>query len=119
MDHLLRPCDSRPNVTRMRVCFIAAAILFATAGGVVLVVFSEPFGRCCLRGRDHPRGIFLPDEDTGVAHAVTAGSDGIGGPHATHGMQGQEWEESRGKDALVSHGTASCSSNQVVKERTT
>ena len=107
MGHPLRPCDSKPECAWMRrACCIPAAIFFATAGGVVLAVFSEPFERSWLLGpRHYLLGNILPNEDAGVVGAVAAGTNGLGVSHA-RGMQDRQWKERRGNETLVSPTTA-------------
>lgn len=85
----------------MRMCFITAVLVFATAGSVVLAISSEPFDGSWLRGRRQHVANTLPDQDAGEVAAVTAGSR-IGGPHATRGMRAQAWGESWRNDTLVS-----------------
>lgn len=85
----------------MRVCCIAAVLVFATAGGVLLAVSSEPFDGSWLRGRRQHVADTLPDQEADVIGPVTAGS-GTGDSHTARGMQEQEWEESWRNHTLVS-----------------
>lgn len=86
--------------------WVAAAIGFATAGGVVLAVFSEPFEGSWLSGRRQHLSNTSPNGDTGVVGAVRAGGDGLGVSHNMRGVQELQWEEHRENDTLVSTHTA-------------
>lgn len=86
----------------MRICCIAVALFFATAGGVVLAVSYQPFDGSWLEERRQHLANTLPyHQDAGImADTVTVGN-GTGGPYARRGMREQEWGESWRNDALV------------------
>lgn len=76
-------------------------LVFATAGGVLLTVSSEPFDGSWPRGRRQHLADTSLDQDAGVVGAVTGGS-GTGGFHTARGVQEQGWEESWRNDTRVS-----------------
>ena len=93
--------------TWLLVCFsTAAAVVLATFGGIVLPVFPETFDRFSVRGRRLHLDNTLPhEEDKGVFRAgtVRGGADGFRARRRRETQElREEWNESRGADALVS-----------------
>lgn len=101
MDRPLRTCDSRPSASWKQLCCIAAALVFATAGGGLLAVSSELLNDSGLRAQRQRLVKTLPDENAGVFGAGTA-SGGAGAPYTTRGMQDLVVEESWDNGTLVS-----------------
>lgn len=104
MDRPLPQRDSRrPGDTwKTRIQCIAVVLIFATAGGVMLAVSSDPFDGSWFRSGCDSLANTLPDHDMGVISAVSAGG-GVGGPHTTRGMQGElVVQEGWANDTLVS-----------------
>lgn len=99
MGRPLRACNSpgspRPSATWTRTCLTSAALIFATAGGVVLAIscVTGLLDDSWLRGRRQHLANTLTDQHGGGVGAATAGT-WTGGLYARRGMQEQKWEES-------------------------
>ena len=107
MDHPPLPRDSRVNVTWARICCIAAVLICATVGGVVLAEYSEPFEESSIQVAHQHLADTISDQDSGCLGAIIAAGGGTREPNTTtttRGMQQQQLEVKNGwgTDTLVS-----------------